>query len=460
MTQTDGSSEDQAPPWERLRSLIAAQDRAAAQALVDEVPSGDLPRVLSLLGNEESARLLEMLKPATSGALMETIPEAQATEMLGELDSETAAEIVAQLPSNEQADLISNLPDDEAQAILAQMPPAEAADAERLAQYPEGTAGSLMITEYLSFPYEVTVGEVLEDLRRNTERYQRHDVQYIYVTDAAGVLRGVLRLRDLVLTSERTPVRQIMITAMEAVPVQAPLATLRDFFATRAYLGVPVTDRLGRLVGIVRHADVAEAVGEREVSDHLKAQGIVGGEELRTMPTLTRAWHRLSWLSINIVLNIMAASVIAFYQETLAAVIVLAVFLPIISDMSGCSGNQAIAVSMREITLGLIRPSDALRVWSKELAVGLINSLVLGILLGLAAYLWKGNIYLSLVVGLALAVNTIVSVSLGGLVPLFLRSMRFDPALASGPILTTVTDMCGFFLVLSFATAMLPLIGS
>ena len=154
MTQTDGSSEDQAPPWERLRSLIAAHDRAAAQALVDEVPSGDLPRVLSLLGNEESARLLEMLEPATSGALMETIPEAQATEMLGELDSETAAEIVAQLPSNEQADLISNLPDDEAQAILAQMPPAEAADAERLAQYPEGTAGSLMIRAMEAVPVQ------------------------------------------------------------------------------------------------------------------------------------------------------------------------------------------------------------------------------------------------------------------------------------------------------------------
>lgn len=177
------------------------------------------------------------------------------------------------------------------------------------------------------------------------------------------------------------------------------------------------------------------------------------------MPTVTRAWRRLSWLSINIVLNLIAASVIALYQETLAAVIVLAVFLPIISDMSGCSGNQAIAVSMREITLGLIRPSDALRVWTKELAVGLINALVLGVLLGGAAYLWKGNVFLSLVVGLALAINTIVSVSLGGLVPLFLRGMRMDPALASGPILTTVTDMCGFFLVLSLATAALPLIG-
>jgi magnesium transporter len=458
MTGPDDSVASRPPPWEALQGFIDASDREAARLLVRELPPAELPRVMSLLGNEESARLLEMLEPETSRALVETIPEAQAADVLAELSPQTAADIVALLPSNEQADLIGSLAADEAHAILQGMPAEEAADAERLAQYREGTAGSIMITEYLSFPEEVTVGGVLQDLVRNAERYQRHDVQYIYITDTGGVLRGVLRLRDLVLTAQDIPVREIMITAMDAVPAQAPLQMLREFFATRAYRGVPVVDRAGRLVGVVRHADVAEAVGEREAADHLKAQGIVGGEELRTMPTRTRAWHRLSWLSINIILNIIAASVIALYQETLAAVIVLAVFLPIISDMSGCSGNQAIAVSMREITLGLIEPSDAVRVWLKELAVGLINALVLGILLGVAAYLWQGNVYLSLVVGLALAINTILSVSLGGLVPLFLRHMRMDPALASGPILTTVTDMCGFFLVLSFASAMLPLI--
>lgn len=458
MTGPDNSAASQPPPWEALQGFIDAGDRAAAQALVRELPQTELPRVFSWLGNAQSARLLEMLEPETSRALMETIPEAQAAEVLTELSPQTAADIVALLPSNEQADLIGSLAADEAQAILQGMPAKEAADAERLAQYPEGTAGAIMITEYLSFPEGVTVGGVLEDLVRNAARYQRHDVQYVYITDAGGVLRGVLRLRDLVLTGHEIPVREIMITALDAVPAGAPLQMLRDFFATRAYRGVPVVDRAGRLVGVVRHADVAEAVGEREAADYLKAQGIVGGEELRTMPTATRAWHRLSWLSINIVLNIIAASVIALYQETLAAVIVLAVFLPIISDMSGCSGNQAIAVSMREITLGLIQPSDALHVWLKELAVGLINALVLGALLGVAAYLWQSNVYLSLVVGFALAINTILSVSLGGLVPLFLRRMRMDPALASGPILTTVTDMCGFFLVLSLASAVLPLI--
>ncbi len=458
MPGPDDSIASKPPPWEALQDFIDAGDRVAAQAFVRELPGAELPRVLSWLGNAESARLLEMLEPETSRALVETIPEAQATEVFTELSPHTAADIVALLPSNEQADLIGNLASDEAQAILREMPAEDAADAERLARYPEGTAGAIMITEYLSFPEGVTVGDVLQDLVRNARRYQRHDVQYVYVTDAAGVLRGVLRLRDLVLSPHEIPVREIMITELDSVPAEAPLQMLRDFFATRAYRGVPVVDRVGRLVGVVRHADVAEAVGEREVADHLKAQGIVGGEELRTMPTVTRAWHRLSWLSINIVLNILAASVIALYQETLAAVIVLAVFLPIISDMSGCSGNQAIAVSMREITLGLIQPSDAFRVWLKELAVGLINAMVLGALLGVAAYLWQGNVYLSLVVGLALAINTVLSVSLGGLVPLFLRRMRMDPALASGPILTTVTDMCGFFLVLSFASAALPLI--
>jgi magnesium transporter len=260
----------------------------------------------------------------------------------------------------------------------------------------------------------------------------------------------------LVLTTGRETVQQIMIAGADAVNVLTPVEELQDFFAARPDRGVPVVDQRVRLVGVVRHADVAEALEEQVASDHLKALGIVGGEELRTMPVLTRAWHRLSWLSINILLNIVAASVIALYQDTLSAVIVLAVFLPIISDMSGCSGNQAIAVSMRELTLGVIQPADAWRVWGQELSVGLINALALGTLLGLAAFAWKGNITLSVVVAAALAINTVVAVSLGGLVPLLLRRFGKDPALASGPILTTITDMCGFLLVLSFATATLP----
>jgi magnesium transporter len=244
-----------------------------------------------------------------------------------------------------------------------------------------------------------------------------------------------------------------MVANPVSIPASTSLDELRDFYTEHAsFLGVPVTDEAGRLVGIVSRSSVKEAEEEQATDAFLKVSGVIGGEEFRSMPLFRRSARRLSWLAPNVALNIAAASIIALFQDTLQAVIALAVFLPIISDMSGCSGNQAVAVSIRELSLGLIRPNEFYRVFVKEVGLGAINGVALGVLLGGVAFLWKANIYLSLVVGGALALNTILSVLLGGIVPLLLRRMHIDPALASGPILTTVTDMCGFFLVLGLAT--------
>ena len=445
-------------PWEVIAPFLAEGDAESTRAAIARLPPGDAPRLFARLKHTERTQLLDLLEPTRAATLLEQLPDIQIAELLTVLEPATAARIVDVLRSNDQADVLAEMGPEPARAVLRLMRPEDAADARRLAAYAEHTAGGVMITEYVAVPEAATVGGLLDDLQANAELYQSRDVQYIYVTGPTGELRGVLRLRDLVLTKRGGLVRDIMIPDAHSMPVDAPLDTLREFFATHPYLAVPVVDSVQQLVGIVRHADVAEAEGEQATSDLLKSQGIIGGEELRTMPVLTRARRRLSWLSINVILNIAAAGIIALYQDTLQAVIVLAVFLPIISDMSGCSGNQAIAVSMRELTLGMIKPPDAFRVWRKELSVGLINATALGLILGTVAFLWKGNIVLSLAVGAALALNTLVAVSLGGLVPLLLRGLRMDPALASGPILTTVTDMCGFFFVLSFATAALPLL--
>jgi magnesium transporter len=259
-------------------------------------------------------------------------------------------------------------------------------------------------------------------------------------------------MQELLLARSDQKLSEIVITEVTAVNVATSLEKLIDLFETYNFYGFPVVDYSNQLIGVIRRKNVLEAENDRSAYEHLETQGIVGGDELRTMPVLLRSGRRLSWLSVNIVLNLIAASVIAFYQETLSAVIALAVFLPIISDMSGCTGNQAVAVSMRELSLGTIRPSEVLRVWLQEISVGLINGLVLGILIGAAAFLWKRNLYLGLVVGGALAINTVIAVSIGGTVPLILKKMKVDPALASGPILTTITDMVGFFLALGFAT--------
>lgn len=443
-------------PWEELEAILRATDPERLKVYLEELSPGETARVISRLREEDQGRLLTLLSPEDAAAVLSELAHVQAADLIEGLPSAQAAAIVNEMPSDEQVDLLGELGAHKAAAILREMEVEEADEVRQLSQFAPDTAGGLMITEYLVYPEAFQVGDVLDDLREHTDLYAKYDVQYVYVTSPSGTLVGVLRLRDLLLSPREMPLTQIMISNPVRVGTVTTLDDLQHLFDRHAYFGIPVTDEQGRLGGVVRRDDVEEAIGERADRTFLKFSGIVGGEELRSMPLPLRAYRRLSWLSINIILNIVAASVITLYQDTIAAAIALAVFLPIISDMSGCSGNQAVAVSLRELTLGLVRPYELLRVLLKEAGVGIVNGLLLGVLLGSVAWAWWGNPYLGLVVGGALALNTLVAVGLGGTIPLLLRRMRMDPALASGPILTTVTDMCGFFLVLSFATAALP----
>lgn len=439
-------------PWERLRELIAAERAQDIQPYLESLPSGEIVRAVSRLTADEQMRMLGLLDPEQAADLLELLPGVQVTDLLEELPAEQAASIVEELPSDEQADFLGKLDEDEAEAILEQMAPARATSARRLLSYDPDTAGGIMSAEFLAYRTGSTIADVLGDMRAHGERYSDYDIQYAYIIRDDGGLVGVLRLRDLLLSPGAEQVTNIMLQDPLRVPDTTSLEDLKRFFDEHAFIGVPVVDADDRLVGVVRRAAVEEALRHRATRTFLQIAGLIGEEELRTMPLRTRSFRRLSWLSINIVLNIIAASIIAIYQDTLSAVIALAVFLPMISDMSGCSGNQAVGVSIRELTLGIMRPYEFMRVVIKEGSLGIINGLVLGLLLGSLAFLWKGNVFLGLVVGSALALNTLVAVLLGGLIPLVLKSLKLDPALASGPILTTVTDMCGFFFVLSFAT--------
>ncbi len=447
-----------AEPADELRDAIEAADAEAAESCLEEISSSESALAVTRLDDKSQTELLTMLPAESAAQLLEELPESESAEIVRHLPSDDAAEILDVVRSDAQADILGRLPETEAEAILNEMSPEHAEDARQLMQYDPQTAGGLMVREYLHYRKEETVNDVFTDLRGNADRYRSYDVQYGYVLSSDDHLVGVLRLRDMLLADGDDQLANLMIEAPLHVATNDDLSSLSAFFDRYDFLGVPVVDDQRRIVGVLRQSDVREAVAESADRTLLKLTGISGGEELRTMPLRARSTRRLSWLSINIVLNIIAASVIAMYQETLEAVIALAVFLPIISDMSGCSGNQAVAVSMRELSLGLIRPNEYLRVLWKESAVGIVNGIALGLLLGTVAILWKGIPALGLVVALALMGNTIIAVCIGGSVPLLLKGLNQDPALASGPILTTVTDMCGFFLVLSLATLMLPML--
>lgn len=446
---------DTAPIVEQLTELLATDAGSGLlERLLDDLSPRDTARVVCELPAPQKAELLARLPPDQAAGLLDILPDVTAVEAIQAMPAGAAAPIVQSLPSDDQADLIGSMTDRSAAAVLAELAEDEAERIAELAAYPSDTAGGLMATEVVALRDIATVAATLRRLRDRAEQLRQLDVQYAYVVAKGRRLLGVLRLRDLLLAKESSRLADIMIANPIAVEADLPLANLCAFFEEHAYLGAPVVDENNRLLGVVSRRSVDQATQDQANSDFRRSMGVVV-EELRSMPLLRRSRMRLAWLSVNIVLNVVAASVIAAYQETLSSVIALAVFLPIISDMSGCSGNQSVAVSMRELSLGLIRPKEWLRVWSKEAGVGLVNGLVLGGLLGVVAGVYGGNAWLGLVVGGALAINTLVAVLLGAIMPLALKLARVDPALASSPILTTVTDMCGFFAALSLATLML-----
>ena len=445
-------------PWVKLRTLVEKGEKQDVEQYLEALSSADAVLAASRLAEEFQQRLLMLLAPQEAAELLHRLPDQQAARLIQEIPPELAARIVDFVPADEQADILAGVHAAEAEAILHAMSQSGADQARQLLQYPERSAGGIMITQFLSYVETATVESVLHDLRTYSDMYSGYEIQYAYITNVSGQLQGVLRMRDLLLAPRGQILRLMMVPDPLHVHVHASLDELQRLFRNHTYLGVPVVDANHRLVGVVQREGVLRAASNESRDYFLKISGIVGGEELRSMPFLHRCLRRLSWLGPNIVLNMAAASVIALYQETLQAVIALAVFLPIISDMSGCSGNQAVAVSIRELTLGLIRPKEYSRIVLKEVMLGLVNGLVLGLLLGLAAFAWKSDPYLGLVVGVALALNTMLSVLVGGCVPLLLRRINADPALASGPVLTTVTDLCGFIFVLSFARLALPLL--
>ncbi len=453
----DIDGDDSVKPWEDLRRSIAEKDPIALNRHVETlIESGEIGRAISRLDSDEQRSMLGLLPAEFCATLIESVAEPQAVELLKLLPTSDAAAIFNELVSDEQADLLAELSDKNAEAILDAMDPAEAAQARRLTSYDPESSGGLMITELLQYRQGQTVGDVLDDLRANANDYTDYDVQYAYVVKAeSDELVGVLRLRDLLLSRDPTPITDVMIRDPHFVLLDTPLEKLAEFFDRHHFFGVPVVDEHGCLKGVVRKIDVEEALTGRADVFSMEIQGIIGGEELRSMPLRTRASRRLIWLVANIFLNLIAVSVIAFYQETISAVIALAVFLPLISNMGGNAGIQAIAVSIRELSLGLLKPNELMWVAAKEVTVGAINGLFLGSFIGVAGWIWKQNAWLGLVVGVSMTINTVIAVVAGGLMPLILKRFKLDPALAAGPILTTLTDMTGFLLVLSFANAVL-----
>jgi len=423
---------------EAAREATNLSHARVAEILMEDAPRRAVPAFLDRWGRDRSAFTLAEL------------PVEFAAELVAEAERERAVDWLAEMPVDVTADIVGELEADTAEPLLAQLPEATREAVQRLARYPDDTAGGWMSPAFSAVPLDKTVGEVIAALRAAPRRHG--NTAYVYVVDADQRLVGVVSLRELMLAHQRVPVRHLMRRDVLVARTSDDAAEAADRTYTRGLKMLPVVTDGDVLVGVLTMEDALELLSE-QLAEELSGIGATSSEESFFTPPYRAVGLRLPWMAANVFLNLAAVSIISAFEATLAQVAILAAFLPMITDMGGNVGIQALSVSIRSIALGEVRLQDYWQAVRKEVAIGVVNGLALGALFGGIAYAMETNAVLGAVAGTALAVNVLVAGVVGGTIPFFIRRIGLDPAMLTGPILTTVTDVTGVSIYLGLASA-------
>jgi len=419
---------------------MVAMRRMHAADIADRLrslPVLQLRRVLRELPDELTAEVIVELPTAQQLALFEGMRVHRLSGIVSEMFSDDAADILGQLSSARL------------QQVMAALDPQEAREMGDLLRFPEDTAGGRMQTEFVAVPEEATINEAIESLRASEDQTSQGTF-YVYAVDREQRLKGVLRIRDLLFRRPEMRIREVMVPEVRAVSVHADQEELGRLFRDYGFTAIPVVDDFQRLRGVVTADDVLQVVEEEATEDMHRMVGLTGEEGAQT-PWREAVRSRLPWLLFNLGTAFLAGWVVSLFEATIAKAAVLAVFLPIIAGQAGNSGTQTLTILVRSLALGGVDPREGRRVLAKELTVGLVNGLVIGCVVGVLSWLWKGIPLLGLLTFSAMVLNMLVAALTGVLIPLGLRALRIDPALASAILLTTFTDCAGFFIFLGMA---------
>lgn len=404
----------------------------------------------------EIRRLLGKLpNSVTSDVILELPPHVQ-VQLIESMRVSRLSGIIGEMFSDDVADLLGQISAERLEKIMEQLPPGDAREISDLLKYEEDTAGGIMQTEVISVLEELTIAETIEKLRGMEDWVNTEGFFYVYVTDANGRLRGVLQIRDLLFSKPDRKVRDIMIREVRAVSVHADQEEIARMFKHYNFSVVPVVDDFQRLRGVVTSDDVMDIMEEEATEDMQRMIGL-SGEESTMTPWKEAVRKRLPWLYVNLVTAFLAGFVVAMFESTIAQYAVLAVFLPIIAGQGGNAGTQVLTIVVRSLALGDVPDNGQRAIVLKELIVGILNGLAIGVVVGLIAWMWQRNIALGVIVFAAMVLNMVAAGLAGVVIPFGLKALRIDPALASAIMLTTVTDVVGFLLFLGFAALALSL---
>ncbi|MBN3879450.1 MULTISPECIES: magnesium transporter [unclassified Nostoc] len=408
----------------------------------------DVGDYITQLPEKQRAIAFRLLNKGQAIDVFEYLPTEVQEELINSLHDVQVVQLVEAMSPDERAELFDELPAGVIKRLLQELSPEQRQATATILGYPEGTAGRVMTTEYVRLRQGLTVGEALSKIRRQDE--DKESIYYAYVTDDNRTLVRVVSLRQLLFTFPDVFIKDIASDRVIKVTTETPQEEVARIMQRYDLIAIPVVDREDRLVGIVTIDDVMDILEEEATEDIQKLGGVSGDEAALSSPLLTIR-NRLPWLLGIMALYIGAASAIAPFQSVIAAVPVLAVIMPIFSNTGGTVGIQSLTVTIRGLGVGEVTPKDTLKILRKELLAGLGTALALATTMILLSLIWARpqERWVALIAGMVMATNTIVAVTLGTLLPMALKRLKLDPALVSGPLVTTMLDTIGFLTFLS-----------
>jgi magnesium transporter len=443
--------EETARLTESIKELLAGGRDERLATVLDDAHAADISQTLRELPLADQVRLFRMLNPQQAGAVLAELDDQVLLELVRALDETEVSKILEQMPSDDVVEVVEELPKEQADKILDLMEEEKSEEVQELLEYGEGTAGRLMSPRFVAVNEHVTVAQAIDHIRKSASG---EDAFYLYVVDDHDHLVGMIPVHRLVTAEPTTPIRSLRAEDVESVTVDTDQEEVARLVERYNVMEVPVVDADRRLLGRISMDDVIDVIHEEATEDIQRLGGAAGDETVLDPPQKVFS-RRLVWRLINLATALLAASVIGLFESSIQTLAMLAVFMPIVASLGGVGTTQTATVVVRGIALGEMNRHVLSRVISKELWLGVTTGVVNGLILAVIAYLWKGQMLLSLILGIALVFNMLVAAVVGTLVPMALRAFRIDPAIASSVIITTFTDVFGFLSFLGLATLMM-----
>ena len=439
---------------DELRQHLLDENIDQFREIFLELHSYDQAQFYEKVGPDIRKTIYQFLSPQEMATIFETIEleDEEYEQFLNEMDTAYGAEMLSYMYTDDAVDVLNELDDEQRESYLEMMDSETAEEINELLAYAEYTAGAIMTTEYVSVFENSTVRSAMTVLRN--EAPNAETIYYVFVVDDNKRLTGVISLRDLIISDEDTLIRDIMNERVVYVKASDDQEEVAQIMKDYNFLAIPVVNDRHEMLGIITVDDIIDVIDEEASDDYSKLAGLSDVDDVESSP-FKAAKKRLPWLIMLLFLGMITASLMGQFEATLEKVALLALFIPLISGTSGNSGTQALAVAVRGIATGEIGGKSKIKMLLREVLTGLITGIVCGVMVVGIIFFWKGSLIIGLLVGAAISISILVATIAGSFIPLLIHKLGADPAVASGPFITTLNDVTSILIYLGLASMFL-----